>query len=250
MPDSTEGEIMIGGRARPDQWNITNKPKNLTMQNFRALTDKFGSVAKSARYTVRIFQPIVVGASYNPSFRMPREISESLTYLCEATEFPGRAFNTIDVRHYGPTYKIPTLSSYEDITMTFICRNASMERRFFDDWMENINPSNTYDFNYRDQYSTIIELFQHTDYDGGDGNSDVTYQFTLKDAYPIMVNPQPVTWADDNIQKLTVTFTYSKWSRANRDHMVNDSLVSTQKRYIDWDVPVDKTWQGNGVNGL
>jgi len=140
-----------------------------------------------------------------------RAINKDLTYLCEATELPGRAFTNVDLRYYGPQFKIPYLSVYEDLNMTFLCRTESFEREFFDNWMESINPTTSFDFAYRDDYSTTIELFQYSE------QSKAVYQWALFDAFPIFINPQPVTFADDNIQKLTVTFTYTKYRRNNKD---------------------------------
>jgi hypothetical protein len=184
-------------------FNITDAPQRLEMSDFQAINEKHDGLAKSCRYTVRIFSP--------PGILDSGGIAQDLTYLCEATEFPGRSFTNIDLRYYGPTFKLPNMSVYEDINMTFLCRNRSLEREFFDDWMELINPTNSFDFNYRMNYGTTIELFQHSE------THDATYEFTLYDAFPIFINPQPVTWTDDSMQKLTVTFTFSKWRRKDKD---------------------------------
>jgi hypothetical protein len=161
-----------------------------------------GSLAKACRYVVRIIRP-------------GERVSEDLTYLCEATEFPGRGFNNVDLRYYGPNFKLPFQTTYEDINMTFVCRSQALEREFFDDWMEQINPTSHFDFEYRDSYSTEITIFQMAEY--GDFTHEPTYSFSLFDAYPVLVNAQPVTWADDNFLRLTVTFTYTKWRRRNKD---------------------------------
>jgi hypothetical protein len=39
----------------------------------------------------------------------------------------------------------------------------------------------------------------------------------------MLINPQPVTWADDQIQRLSVTFTYHKWRRAGYDKRVSSN---------------------------
>jgi len=189
---------------------IENAPKNLDMNDFWSTNEDSGGLAKSCRYVARIL-PI--------NRRDPSGIAQDLTYLCEATEFPGRAFQNIDVRYYGPNQKLPILSVYDDLNMTFLCRSGSFEKEFFDDWMEDINPSSNYNFNYRDNYRSEIQLFQFAetgDYDDDTGPQAV-YAFTLIDAFPILINPQPVTWVDDNFLRLTVTFTYSKWRRPNKD---------------------------------
>ena len=40
-----------------------------------------------------------------------------------------------------------------------------------------------------------------------------TYGWRLNKAWPTLVNPQQVTWADQDILRLQVTFTYKYWDR-------------------------------------
>lgn len=190
---------------------ITNPITDLSMDNFLFISDSHLGLAKSCRYAARIVPIGSFLAGYRDTMR-------DLTYLCEATEFPGRGLQTVDVRYYGPSFKMPFQTSYEDINMTFLCRTESYEREFFDDWMTIINPINTYDFNYRNDYAARIEIFQFADIpDYTDDNPLAQYYFSIEDAYPVLVNAQPVTWADDQFLRLGVTFTYRNWRRPGRD---------------------------------
>ena len=205
---------------------IDNAPEALDMDSFWKVSDTFGHLAKSCRFVVRINAPGAVVGQIN-SFEGYNTFRD-LTYLCEATEFPGRSFNNVDLRYYGPNFKLPYQTNYDDINMTFLCRNGSFEREIFDDWLETINPTSTFDFEYRDTYSSEITLFQMTDFEDEFGSEipAASYEFTLYDAFPILINPQPVTWADDQFQRLTVTFTFSKWRRKNKDE-IKDTQVGS-----------------------
>lgn len=234
-------------------FRIDNQPTNLRMSDFYAQSSKFQSLAKSARFAVRLVpsRPTSRLRSYAPFMR-------DLTYLCESAEFPGRGFMNADVKgYYGPDFKIPYQAEYQETAMTFLCRTDSFERQFFDDWMEVINPTNTFDFSYKDDYVCQIEMYQfgeqgrRTTTEARDGASFTsptsneftepvaTYAWTLHEAYPLLVSPQPVTWADDNYQRLSVSFTYTKWTRKNRDKdpvsfsLVTDSDVKTTRIPIE-----------------
>jgi hypothetical protein len=190
---------------------IHNAPSDLTMIDFRAINDMFGSLSKSHRFIARV-RP--TGQYLFPFLGFMRD----LTYLCEVGELPGRGIATADVRYYGPHQKLPYQTTYEDISLNFICRTASLERQFFDDWMGIINPVNTWDFNYRDDYSAMIDVFQYSEYSADGGFSPTAeYLITMHNAYPILVNPQPMTWSDDIFQRLVVTFTYTHWTRPGLD---------------------------------
>lgn len=189
---------------------IVNAPSQLTMLDFRAINDRYGSLAKSARFIARI-RP-------QGQYMLPFiNFVQDLTYLCEVGELPGRGFMNIDVRYYGPNQKLPFQSTYEDITLNFLCRSASLERQFFDDWMLIINPINSFDFNYRDDYSAMIDLYQYAEFSDNPFAPTATYWMTLHNAYPLLLNPQSMTWSDDNFQRIIVTFTYTHWSRPGLD---------------------------------
>lgn len=193
--------------------DILNAPRALDMETFKVISDDFGSLAKSCRFVVRIL-PI---GDNNP-LKAYYSIFRDMIYLCEVAEFPGRGMESIDLRYYGPNFKMPFKTTYEDITLTFLCRSEGLERQLFDDWMDMINPVNSFDFNYRDDYACQIEIFHYNEYDTeGYGSSDPIYMFTLQDAWPTLVNPQPITWADDQFMRLGVTFTYTKWTRPGLD---------------------------------
>lgn len=212
---------------------IENAPADLSMLDFRAVSHEFGGLAKSNRFVVRMGTPRR-GLSYSGV------VVQDLTYLCEIAEMPGRGFMNVDVRYYGPNQKLPYNTQYEDMTLTFLCRNEALERQFFDDWMNWINPVNTFDFNYRDEYSVEIDIYQYTDVDEDYEDMPVPkYNVTLRDAYPILVNPQAMTWGDDQFQRLSVTFTYTKWIRKNHDPVPRNtgpegfSFSLVEGRYVE-----------------
>lgn len=204
-------------------YRISNPPNNLTMLDVKANLDAFGGPAKQCRFAVKIVptgsQNVLNQLGYGSFIR-------DLTLLCEATELPGRGFDIAEVRYYGPSFQMPQNTKYNnDMPMTFICRTGSYERQFFDDWLECINPTNSFDFNYPESYRCQIHVYQLAE--AGDqrviaGGGTPTagkavYAWTLQQAWPQLVNPQPVTWSDTDILRLQVTFAYRYWSRPNRD---------------------------------
>lgn len=204
---------------------VKNPLTKMSMNDFRSWNSVYGGPAKSCRFAVRIMP-----ARYHYTMGYG-DFLKQFVYLCEAAEMPGRGFVNADVRYYGPNQKLPVKTQYEDTTLTFICRSESYERQFFDDWMESINPTNSFDFNYRKDYETTVEIMQFAEYgvqpqigpNLGTASSSTarypkeTYRITLFNAFPLLINPQPMTWADDQMQRLAVTFTYHKWKRVGYD---------------------------------
>lgn len=207
------------------EYNIPNAPENLQMSDILAKYPE--GLAKSCRFAVRITP------SSSPFNRMlgASTFMSDLTYVCEAAELPGRALAGIDLRYYGPTFRLPYQSTYEDVNLTFLVRSDSRERIFFDDWMNLINPIQSWDFSYRVEYAAKIQIFQLSDTNTLKDNPtapEATYAITMIDTYPVAISAQPMTWSDDNFQRLIVTFTHDGWYREGADQWPprTNSLIS------------------------
>jgi hypothetical protein len=212
-----------------------NSPQNLNLNDFRSKLNSYGQVAKGCRYAVTITPD---NASQGSPLGQYINQFREMIYVCDAFEFPGRGFNVNEVRYYGPSQKLPNNVQYSDTNASFICRNDSIERKLFDDWMDVINPTDSYNFNYASDYYATIKVYQfheigqileNTGTPSGPGERNYrqytypdvklgqlpVYGWTLYKAWPTLVAPQQVTWADQDILRLQVSFTYRYWDRPN-----------------------------------
>lgn len=182
-----EQEIQVVGTKRFDVGGFVSR-----------ISEK--GLARTNRFRV-IFTTPIIGGNVD-DFRQ-------ISLNCESTEFPGRDLTTTDSRIYGPTFKTPYMTSYNDVSFTFLCDASLVEKRVFDDWISMINPKNSFDFEYRDSYVTNVIIEQLSD------NEIPTYHCELIEAYPIQVNSMPVNWGDDNFHRVTVTMTYRYWTEGD-----------------------------------
>lgn len=141
--------------------------------------------------------------SSNPS------MSRYLALQCETAELPGKSLMTADAKVYGPSYKIPYRSQYNDINLGFICTNEFYERKLFDRWIEAIMPTDTNNLRFpkgeNSRYMTNIKIIQYDEF------IKQIYAVELIDAFPIGIAAQPLNWAEDNFHRLSVQFTYTKY---------------------------------------
>lgn len=193
------------------------------MLDFRSKLDMLGGPAKNCRFAVRIM-PEGSGSDGRGHFLATQgygNVLNDMTYLCESVNFPGRGFDFMEARYYGPPLFLPYNSKYSnDCTLTLLTRANAVERQLFDDWLEVINPTNLFDFNYATDYYCRIQIFQFKEISNKTERPtepEPSYMWELKQAWPISVNEQAVTWADNDILRLQVTFTYRYWNRPGRD---------------------------------
>lgn len=136
-------------------------------------------------------------------------MSRYLSLQCESSELPGRFLQTMDGKVYGPIFKVPYQSQYQDVSCTFICSNKFYERKLFDRWMEAIHPSDTNNLRfpkgYASTYLTDVKIIQYDDF------IRQIYAVELMDAFPIGIASQPVSWGSGDFHKLTIQFAYQRY---------------------------------------
>ena len=136
-------------------------------------------------------------------------LSRYLALQCETAELPGRTLMTHEAKVYGPTYKVPYQSQYNEMTLTFLCTNEFWERKLFDRWIEAIMPSDTNNMRYaKDEatrYMTPIKVIQYDDF------IKQIYAVELIDAFPIGISAQQLSWAEDGFHRLSVQFAYQRY---------------------------------------
>ena len=171
--------------------NIIENLLNLPNAIFGTVTDAIGSATGQSP----------VGANST--------LSRYLALQCETAELPGRTLMTHEAKVYGPTYKVPYQSQYNEMTLTFLCTNEFWERKLFDRWIEAIMPSDTNNMRYaKDEttrYMTPIKVIQYDDF------IKQIYAVELIDAFPIGISAQPLSWSEDGFHRLSVQFAYQRY---------------------------------------
>lgn len=191
------------------QKSSINAPRPEDIGSFwTRMTTKGGGVAKVSRFLIQIMPP-PFPRKERLNFPEVQERMRDLTFQCEAAELPGRNISTNDITLAGPTIKLPYGSNYGDITLNFICTNDMYERKLFDDWLNYINNTQNFMTTFREDYATSVYIFQYDE--GGDRAREpsVTFGVELVEAYPITINSMGLTWGDESIHKLGVTFAYT-----------------------------------------
>ncbi len=136
---------------------------------------------------------------------------EGLKFKCEDAELPGKTFETSNVKDYVIDRKHVLGVTYADLNLTFLCSSNMEERKFFDVWMENIIGTNTRRISYYDEYVSNIKINLYTGRIASNSKPEKSCMFTIKNAYPVAITAQDMSWDSEDILKLTVNFNYEKW---------------------------------------
>ena len=168
-------------------------------------------VARPSRFDVQINAPLAL-APYMGDVRR-------LIYRCDSAQLPGRTFATAEQKiGSNPVEKYPYLTTYNDIDLTFIVDDDMKQKVFFDQWLELINPTLNFNYQYKQNYATIITVNQY------DVTNKLSYSVDLYDAYPISMNQLDLDWSSDGFHKLSVTFAYTRWQNNSVQNLVQNIL--------------------------
>ena len=159
-----------------------------------------GDLAKPSRFTVTITLPANLGVPIS---------ARTLSMRCESAVLPGRTIATSDLRIYGPTEKFPYQTSYEDVVLTFICDDSMAEKSAFNSWMDLINPTDSWNFEFKKNYAVDVSIKQF------DNSTNAVHEVILYEAFPIAINQLDLDWSSDApYHKLSVVFAYTYWDWA------------------------------------
>jgi hypothetical protein len=173
----------------------------------------FGRVSKTSNFQLSIpLLPGVLATRFSGHDR-------AMAIRCEAAELPGRQLVCNDSRIYGPSYKTPYQSAYQETTLTFLETHDLFIRDFFETWMNGIFNSVSNMLNYPAYYRTDISVVQFDMFStkdvpttsGGMGlgsTLDVIAAWNLVQAFPTAVNQMPLSWSEDGFHRTTVTMAY------------------------------------------
>lgn len=167
-----------------------------SLEEFRAVVLQYG-LAKSHRFEVMILAPA----------GLDMEEARYVSLFADGTQLPQTRINTTQMRMWGSPRQMPQWAEYggDNITINFHLDRKYDIKRFFDMWVDKIVDRDTSTVGYYSDYISDIIISQL------DENEDVSYTVTLKEAYPISVNPIQLDMNSPGLSRLSVTFTYKKW---------------------------------------
>jgi len=131
--------------------------------------------------------------------------------FCSAISMPDRDVQTKEIRHNGPARKFVYDFKSADITATFYADKFLRERSYFELWQQSAFSTQTFNYNYYDNYVSPINIFQLGNYASRQERDDVTYAVQLFDCYPKTIGAISYSHDNNSIQTFDVTFSFRYW---------------------------------------
>ena len=195
------------------------------------LKSRVMNLAQTSIYQVKIQPPPAVRAFIGGRRRDVNysDEGENIELLCHETALPGTSFSTHEVTndYAGSREKMAYRRQYDEtIDMTFYVDKEYNVIEFFEGWVDWISGYNkrsptvgdareiyrsgaaTYRMNYPETYKAPIYL---TKFEKNLSEKQMVYEFV--DAFPLNLISMPVSYAQSEILKLSVSFSYTRYVR-------------------------------------
>ena len=197
---------------------------SFNINSFKTNIADFGYL-KTNRFELIIAPPPILQNSSNSNRGTPTAISEivqNIRFRADQARIPSIALNTTDINRYGagPSQKMPVSAQFAEIPISIISDGYGDIWQFWHNWTKGVydftgasyassgqsSRTATYTADYRDNYSTTIEIIVYDEF------NNAIQKVDLYEAYPIMVRDIPLNWADQNILRININLTFKEYT--------------------------------------
>ena len=144
-----------------------------------------------------------------------QKIAENLKLRIDQVRAPGISLMTNDVNRYGigATQKMPINAQFQEVNFSIIADEYGEIWQYWYQWLRAINDFGgtesqlpNYQLEYKDQYSTIMQIAIFDHY----GN--VVQKINLFEAFPTSIREVPLAWGDLQLVKLNISIAYTNYT--------------------------------------
>ena len=177
----------------------------LSLSGFKSKVSDF---ARPNRFEVIINPPKI----YND---FKKEELQLLSWLAETAQLPSRTQGEAVMKYHGMELKLPGDYTKENITIGFLNSYGFEGRLFFERWMEN-HIQNTNTTNTRQSSIQLIDDCSIIVRQLGRVAIDSLADYTFYNVFPTTISNIDLSMDSENqIEKFTVSFSYSHYSLTN-----------------------------------
>ena len=227
---------------------MSRRPKKYPINDIRS---RFQTVALDNKYQIFMEPNINV---YNAAASVGisrRFVDEDLGLYVSEAVLPGSSFADVEVSgdRQGITERMPFKRIYDDVTLTFMVDREYKVLRYFEAWLQLINPlhgqnegkadNQIMTLSYPKDYKCTMSVAKFNKDYFRRGIGFAYYCFIM--SCPLSISSIPVSYGYGSLLKLNVTFRYERYTMKN---VTRGTRRSGWKGYSDSFDP----WMGNYVN--
>jgi len=150
------------------------------------------------------------------------EIQRGLRAFCYNIEMPSRNIDTKAFQTYGPKREVAYAYSFPgEVTASFYADKYLRQRTFFEMWQNSIMDQATHNMHFYDEYVGGIRIYQLGAFSGEADRDRISYGVELFEAFPKTITAVPFDYGSEDIQKISITFSFRNWINLSLDQVKN-----------------------------
>lgn len=180
---------------------------SFSISEFTNAINEAGGIARTNKFKLYVVAPSIVMMQYKS---MPK-IGKHFVYTVQNVSIPTKTVSTNSVLAPGSEQKYPYAHEMEDLSVTFMCTKDLVERKFIDDWMNEVVRPNggSFTIGYRNEYSGKLILHVY----GEDGERPVDI-IVFHACFPLSAGAIELSYEEQGeIATFETTFQIDYWER-------------------------------------
>nr|DAM80112.1 MAG TPA: Baseplate wedge protein [Caudoviricetes sp.]DAO72641.1 MAG TPA: Baseplate wedge protein [Caudoviricetes sp.]DAS48656.1 MAG TPA: Baseplate wedge protein [Caudoviricetes sp.] len=147
----------------------------------------------------------------------------AINIMCHSAMFPDRMLQSYEHKQMVMPYRVPYSQMYNPVTMTFYADSTLNTRRYFDIWQNAVVNIHDNTLNFYSEFTSDVHIWA-LDREGNDA-----YGVKLIEAYPLTLASVDLSYGNNAVQNVTVTFSYKYW--ATLDDNRGEARTIVEKPY-------------------
>ena len=176
----------------------------LSPVDFLFKADGQGSLAKANKFSVTITPPGTMDSGVQ---------QDQVQFLCHSAELPGKQFSTVEDRIYGVEVMKPYAVSYEPVSLTFYNTNDFSPKKFWEDWIEHIQPRGSRNMRYYNDIVGSVQIYHYHETADATVPGKHNYVCTLNEAWPLSIGELEMNWENQEFAEFQVSIQYRDWTK-------------------------------------
>ena len=177
-------------------------PTGFSPNEFMSSVEAMGGLGKRNKYSLSITPPSSLSSSVG---------SGKIDFLALSVLMPSKQFSTTEQRIYGINKTVPYETGYEPILLTMLNPQDWSTRKFWDEWLDHIQPPGSKNMRYYKSMIGQVEISHYDETTTEINPSQATYSVVLNEAWPERISPYALGWENTDLGNFEISIRYKQW---------------------------------------
>ena len=202
------------------------QPTGFSPSEFMSSVEAMGGLSKRNKYSLSITPPRSLSSSVGPG---------KIDFLALSVLLPSKQFSTTDQRIYGINKTVPYETGYEPILLTMFNPQDWSTRKFWDEWLDHIQPPGSKNMRYYKSMIGQIEISHYDEETTFISPSQARYTAVLEEAWPERISAYALGYENGDFGNFEISIRYKQWHEKGTNRTTQQSADNfTANRLADF----------------